>query len=455
MERQMEWAHFIGIGGSGMSGLAKILLEIGVKVSGSDQKLSKTTKELTNLGAQIYQEHSGENILPGITMVIRSTAIPPDNPELVKAQELHIPIIHRGELLAKLTEKQKTIAVAGAHGKTTTTSMLATIFYKHGLDPTVAVGGKVLDIGSNAKYGKGEYLVAEADESDGSFLKLHPYVAVVTNIEDDHLDHYGSVENIIKAFEQFISLVPQQGFCVLCADDSELARIAGNVPNAITYGLTGNPDYKAEDIEYGNISRSKIYYKKEFLGILELLIPGRHNISNALGAIAVGHQLGIEFSAMAQYLKSFHGAGRRFETVGEHQGIHIVDDYAHHPTEVKATLQAAKQLNPKRLLAVFQPHRYTRTKQLFKEFGTSFAEADKVIVTNIYAASEQPIVGVSAQLIVNEMKNQGKDVLFLPTREDVIDYLSQNGSPGDLILTIGAGDICTVGPELLAKLNGA
>lgn len=455
MEEQKERTHFIGIGGSGMSGLAKILLELGQPVSGSDVQLTSTTDKLQALGAKIYAGHSKENIGPDVKLVVRSTAISPNNPEILRAQELHIPIIHRGELLAQLTERKKAIAVAGAHGKTTTTSMLACVLSRGGLDPTIVVGGELQDIGGNAKYGRGQYLIAEADESDGSFLKLHPHVAVVTNIEDDHLDHYGSVENIIKAFEKFINLVPEDSFCVLCADDPELDRMSRHRKNVFTYGLTGSPDYKAVDlILEGAVSQAQIYFKEQFLGTLELTVPGQHNISNALAAIAVAHQLGLNFQVMAEALKNFRGAGRRFQTVGNFNGIRIIDDYAHHPTEIRATLSAAKQLKPKRLWAVFQPHRYSRTRQLYKEFGKSFRDADQVIVNSIYAASEQPIPGITAELIAEEIKKNGTAVQYMAAKEEIVQYLARECTSGDLVLTIGAGNIWTVGPELLAKLSG-
>lgn len=439
-----------------MSGLAKILLELGQPVSGSDLVESRTTERLRELGAKIFVGHSREHIGPHVELVVRSTAIAQDNPEILQAQSLGIPIIHRGELLAKLTEKQKAITVAGAHGKTTTTSMLARIFSQANLDPTIVVGGELAEIGGNAKYGSGEYLIAETDESDGSFLKLHPHVALVTNIEDDHLDHYGSFANIVKAFEEFLDLVPEEGFRVLCADDPVLAEMAERKPNVVTYGFTEKALYTARDLVCeARSTKAKIYREDKYLGLLELTIPGRHNISNALGAIAVGHQLGLDFAQMAQALKDFHGAGRRFQRVGDVNQIQIIDDYAHHPTEIKATLQAARQLNPKRLWAVFQPHRYTRTKQLYQEFGQSFQEADKIILNSIYAASEKPIPGVTAQLIVEEIRKQGKEVLYLEDQRDIVEYLAQECQPGDLVLTIGAGNIWTVGPSLLSRLAGS
>lgn len=455
MTEQRKWTHFIGIGGSGMSGLAKILLELGQQVSGSDLVESKTTERLKALGAKIFIGHDAANIGPQVGQVVRSTAISPDNPEILQAQRLGIPIIHRSELLARLTEKQKTIAVAGAHGKTTTSSMLATVFSHARLDPTIVVGGELVGIGGNAKYGRGPHLICEADESDGSFLKLHPYVALVTNIEDDHLDHYGSFEKIVAAFEKFVDLVPEEGFKVLCADDPILAEMAEKKAKVVTYGFTEKACYTARDLVCGQEStEAKIYFQDKYLGLLELTVPGRHNMSNALGAIAVGHQLGLDFEIMAQALKNFQGVGRRFQKIGSVNEVQVIDDYAHHPTEIRATLQAARQLNPKRLWAVFQPHRYTRTQQLYQEFGRSFQEADKIILNSIYAASEKPITGVTAELIVEEIKKRGQEVLYLEDMDEIVEYLAQECRPGDVVLTMGAGNIWTVGPSLVSKLAG-
>lgn len=449
-----QGTHFIGIGGSGMSGLAKILLELGQPVSGSDLEPTQTTRKLEALGAKIFYGHRRENIPPGTKVVVRSTAISPTNEEILQAHDLGIPVIHRGDFLAELCKKQKSITVAGAHGKTTTTSMLAHVFLQAGLDPTVYIGGELQEIGGNAKYGKGEYLIAEADESDGSFLKLNPYIAVVTNIEDDHLDHYGSKENLVAAFVKFLSLVDQDGFAVLCFDDPVVRGLAPGIKNRVSYGLNGDADYFAKDIEcQGNLSKATIYYKEKKLGTLELPLPGLHNMSNALAAIAVSHRLGMDFETVAEGLKTFKSAGRRFQTVGIINGIHIVDDYGHHPTEVKATLKAARQLNPQRIWAVFQPHRYTRTRQLYKEFGAAFGDADKVIVNSIYPASEQPIPGVTGELIAKEIKSHGIDVKYMEEKREIVDYLAREVKSGDLVITIGAGHIWTVSRDLFQTLQ--
>jgi UDP-N-acetylmuramate--alanine ligase len=449
-----QGTHFIGIGGSGMSGLAKILLELGQPVSGSDLEPSRTTKRLEELGAKIFYGHRRENIGPETHTVVRSTAISPTNEEILQAKELGIPIIHRGDFLAKLCEGQKPITVAGAHGKTTTTSMLAHIFLQADLDPTIYVGGELQEIGGNAKYGKGEYLIAEADESDGSFLKLRPYIAVVTNIEDDHLEHYSSKENLVKAFAEFLSLVAEEGFSVLCLDDPEVNKLAAKVKKKITYGLKPGAEYTARDIIYHpDCTRAVIYHKEKKLGILELPVPGIHNMSNALAAVAVSHQVGIDFQVIATGLKKFQSAGRRFQTIGIVNDVHIIDDYAHHPTEIRATLKAARQLEPNRIWAVFQPHRYTRTRQLFKEFGGAFGDADKVIVNSIYAASENPIPGITGELVTEEIKKHGVDAVFMEDKSEIVDLLARETRQGDLVITIGAGHIWTVGKDLHERMQ--
>jgi UDP-N-acetylmuramate--alanine ligase len=441
--------HFIGIGGSGMSGLAKIMLELGQPVSGSDLEPSRTTKKLEALGAKIYYGHREENVSPDLKIVVRSTAISPTNTEILEAKRLGIPVIHRGDFLAQLCSKQKAVAIAGAHGKTTTTSMLAHIFLQTKLDPTIYIGGELEEINGNAKYGQGEYLLAEADESDGSFLKLRPYAAIVTNIEDDHLDHYGCKENLIAAFEKFLSLVARDGFSVLCIDNPEVKKLAEKVSNRITYGLTKGADYTARNIEYyPDCTKATVFNKEKILGLLELPVPGLHNITNALAALATSHRLGLDFATIAKGLRNFKSAGRRFQTVGIVNDICIIDDYAHHPTEVRATLKAARQLKSNRIWAVFQPHRYTRTRQLFKEFGGAFCDADKVIVNSIFAASEKPIPGITGELVAEEIRTHGVDAQYIADKDDIVKFLARETRPGDLVITIGAGHIWTVGTDL-------
>jgi len=450
-----EKIHFIGIGGAGMSGLARILLELGYRVSGSDIKPTEVTEQLSDLGAEVHIGHARENVGEAGTVVV-STAIRNDNPEVTEARDRGIPIIHRADVLARIMELRKSIAVAGAHGKTTTTSMIALVMEKNRLDPTVIVGGILQNIGGNAKLGQGSYLVAEADESDGSFLKLNPYLAVVTNIEDDHMDHYGSMENIMKAFLQFVSKVPDDGLLILCADDENVKKVMRHcIKPYITYGLKPGARYTARNIENQGLATSAdIYDGEKLLGRLTLNVPGRHNLSNALAAVVTGLVMGLQFSDIAKALEEFRGVQRRFQLLGEVKGVKVVDDYAHHPTELQATLKAARQTQPKRVVAVFQPHRFTRTRQLYKEFGKSFAEADVIVVSDIYAAGETPIPGVTAKLITRAIeKTEGRPVHFCPTLEQTTEYLEEITEPGDLVLTLGAGNIWTVGVELVKRLG--
>jgi UDP-N-acetylmuramate--alanine ligase len=451
--KHTEWIHFIGIGGAGMSGIAKVLLDLGYKVSGSDLKMSDTTKRLVENGAIVYAGHKASNVAEGVDTVVVSTAIPDENEEVKKAKMLKIPVIQRAEMLARLMKNQKAICIAGAHGKTTTTSMIALVLEKNNLDPTVVVGGELNDIGGNAKLGRGEYLVAEADESDGSFLKLLPWSTIITNIENDHLDHYGSLENIIKSFKQFVSLGKPDGFSILCIDNPNVLELSKHVPGkVITYGLSDNADYIARDIVYqGFITTAKIFQREKFLGQLELNVPGQHNIINALAAIAVGQEFGIDFPNICKALASFRGVQRRFQLIGEVNNIQIVDDYAHHPTEIRATLNAAKKSHDGRLIAVFQPHRYTRTKFLAKEFAESFELVDKLILDEIYAAGEKPIPGVSTQNIIDYLNPQ-LDVEYFANGKDITDYLAHIVQPGDLVLTLGAGNVWQIGVELADKL---
>ncbi|SHI58828.1 UDP-N-acetylmuramate--L-alanine ligase [Desulfofundulus thermosubterraneus] len=448
--------HFIGIGGAGMSGLASILLDLGYEITGSDLSSTDITRRLESRGAVCHVGHASRN-LDTTQLVVVSSAIKPDNAELLAAREKGIPVIHRGDLLAWLMQRQKGIAVAGAHGKTTTTSMLALVLEKSGLDPTIVIGGELNDIGGNAKLGRGEYLVAEADESDGSFLKLHPLAVIVTNIEDDHLDHYGSVAEIKKAFRQFMGNVPEYGLVIACIDDPNVREAVQDLGRpVITYG-TESPaaDYVLRHLLLeGEGSRGEVYYRDQHLGSLELSVPGKHNMLNALAVVAAARWIGLDFHLIAPILKEFRGARRRFELLGEVGNVRVVDDYAHHPSEIKATLQAARQTRPKRLIVVFQPHRYTRTALLKEQFGKSFGEADLVIVNEIYSAGEPPIEGVNAQLIVQAIKNHGRPpVVYLPAREQIVNYLAAMALPGDLILTMGAGNIWLCGLELLNRLR--
>jgi len=455
---EKQWIHFIGIGGSGMSGIARVLVELGYRISGSDLQASDVTRRLEALGATIYKGHEGDNLDAGVDFVVVSSAIPRNNAEVMKAQALGIPVIQRAEMLGQLMKKQKGIAIAGAHGKTTTTSMVSLVFEKNGLDPTVVVGGELNDIGGNAKLGNGEYLVAEADESDGSFLKLQPEITVVTNIEDDHLDYYGTRENIENAFVEFIMATPTYGFSVLCLEDPVLRRLFPSLKGKkkiFTYGFTNEADFHAENMVLnGNETKADVYYHNELLGQLNLSIPGRHNILNALAAVVVGMNCGLNFEGIAASLQSFGGVQRRFQKIGDIGEIKIYDDYAHHPTEIKTTLTAARTMQPKRLVVVFQPHRFTRTQLLSQEFGSAFKDADLLIVNEIYPAGEKPIPGVDAQLIINEISKQtGQKVEFIAETKAITPRLIETVRSGDLVMTLGAGNIWTVGFELFKTLN--
>lgn len=441
-----------------MSGLARIVLDLGSKVTGSDLNKTSVTERLEAMGAVCYTGHSPSNA-EGADLVVISTAIKPDNPELVRAIEKEIPVIHRGDLLALLMERQSGIAVAGAHGKTTTTSMMALVLEKNNLDPTIVIGGELNDIGGNAKFGRGQFIVAEADESDGSFLKLSPEIVIITNVENDHLDYYGSVEKIKEAFKAFITKVPNSGLAVVCLDDAGAREIIeGYKGPLVTYGIESKEaDYVLKDIRFdGMSSTGEVYHRGRHLGTLVLSVPGLHNLLNALSVLAAGMFIGLEFSDIAGALRLFRGAGRRFQLVGEHCGIQVVDDYAHHPSEIKATLKAARQVRAERIISVFQPHRYTRTNLLREEFGSAFIDSDVVIINEIYSAGEQPIEGVSAGILVDAIRKNGqKEVIYIGTREEIVDYLADFAKPGDLILTMGAGNIWMAGVDLVKRLQSA
>ncbi len=458
MQQIPERIHFIGIGGAGMSGLATILLELGYKVSGSDLNKTKVTDRLEEMGAVCSIGHIAENV-DGAGLVVVSTAIKNDNPELIRAVEQGKGIIHRGDLLALLMNRQKGIAVAGAHGKTTTTAMMARVMEKNGYDPTIVIGGELRDIGGNAKFGRGQYLVAEADESDGSFLKLSPEIVIVTNIENDHLDYYGSVEKINDAFRDFLSKVPKNGMAVICKDDPGNRIILEQYEGPLlTYGIaSSDADFVLRDLHYkGMNSKGEVYFGGKYLGTLALTVPGRHNMLNALAVVAVGIHIGMDFKSVADSLKNFIGAGRRFQLTGELFGVRVVDDYAHHPTEILAALQAAKQVEAKRVIAVFQPHRYSRTSLLKDDFGKAFHNADIVIVDDIYAAGEQPLEGVNSISLVEAIKRNGhKNVLYLGTGEKIVNYLEGFVRSGDLVMTIGAGNIWTTGIQLIERLRSS
>ncbi len=448
--------HFVGIGGVGMSAIAEVMLDKGYEISGSDLSDSEVVQKLRAKGATVYKGHDSTNV-EGKDAIVLSSAIHQDNPELVQAKKLGLKIFHRSDILAFLLNAAKGIAVAGAHGKTTTSSMISVVLEHAGIDPTILIGGFVDYLNGNAKLGKSDYLVAEADESDGSFLKFYPHIAVVTNIEDDHMDHYGSMENIIKAFIQFIqNLDKENGLAVLCFDNENIRNITKQIDRQyISYALEHEADYTATDIVTdGPQTTFTVVYKGEKLGAVTLNIPGRHNVLNALATIAVCHKLGLSIKTIAEGFTVFSGTKRRFQTKFRNEDVWIVDDYAHHPTEIQTTIKAAKQTEPKRLIVAFQPHRYTRTQLLRKEFGSCFKGADMLILTDIYAASEKPIPGISGKTIVEEVKMQtGVDAVYIEKLADIAPWLEKNKQKGDLIITMGAGNIYTVGETLADELK--
>lgn len=456
MTDNYNWIHFIGIGGTGMSAIATIFLKLGYKVSGSDLKPSSTLNRLKSQGTKIYLGHDPSNV-NGADLVVISSAIPATNPEYTTALESNIPVVHRADMLSFLMTPKKGIAVSGSHGKTTTTSMLSSILEKNGYDPTVIIGGELNDIGGNATLGSGEFLIAEADESDGSFLKLNPYVAVITNIENDHMDFYKSMDVMKDAYKKFISNIKDGGFALLCNDDANVRDIEKDIDKeCYTYGINFSADYMPKNIEMrGMHTYFDVYFRDKLLGKVELNIPGLHNIYNATAAVAVSHRLGLNFDGIANALRNFSGAKRRFQIIGNSLGVMVIDDYAHHPTEIKALLNAARSCNPRKLYAIFQPHRYTRTRLLAEEFGLVFADADEVILSEIYNAGEAPIPGVTSELIYNNLRKNDKDVIYIKNKDEIVDYLLPKLLPGDFVITIGAGDICNVAYDLVDKLKKA
>ncbi|HEX9113914.1 MAG TPA: UDP-N-acetylmuramate--L-alanine ligase [Nitrospirota bacterium] len=455
MYKKIKHIHFVGIGGIGMSGIAEVLLNLGYRVSGSDMKESDTTERLRRLGGEIAIGHRAENVTTPHVVVI-SSAVKNDNVEVVAAREKQVPVIPRAEMLAELMRLKYGVAIAGAHGKTTTTSMVATVLAAGGIDPTVVIGGKLNSLGTNAKLGQGEFLVAEADESDGSFLKLSPTVAVVTTIDAEHLDYYRDIDEIKEAFLAFINKVPFYGVSILCLDQPHIQALIPKVEKRYqTYGMSTQADYQARDLSLRALgSTFRVMYHAEDLGHFELSVPGVHNICNGLAAIAVARELDIDLEVIRKALREFSGVQRRFQIKGEAGGIIVVDDYGHHPTEVRATLAAAARGLERRVVVVFQPHRYTRTQHLLKEFFTAFNQADKLIIMDIYAAGEKPIPGISGQALYEGIKKFGhKDVTFIPEREKIVDHLLGALRRGDLMITLGAGDVWKIGEEVVRRLE--
>ena len=456
MFKRYQQIHFVGIGGVGMSGIAEILLGLGYRVTGSDQRRGEAVERLEKLGAKVFVGHDAAHV-EGAHVVVYSSAVSRDNVEVQAAVKHAIPVIPRAEMLAELMRLKYGIAVAGTHGKTTTTSLVGAVLSEAHYDPTIVVGGRVASLGSNARHGQGEYLVAEADESDGSFLKLAPTIAVVTTIDAEHLDHYGSLDAIREAFVAFVNKVPFYGSAVLCLDQPNIQMLLPRVDKrVITYGLESSADLVARHVALeGMTSRFEVLQRGTLLGSCALRIPGRHNVLNALAAIGVGLDLDIPFATIQQALAGFAGVQRRFQVRGRARDVTVVDDYGHHPAEIRATLAAAKAGFDRRVVTVFQPHRYTRTRDLRQEFLTAFNQADVLIVLDIYPAGEAPIPGVTAEDLADGIRTHGhRNVTYLGSdRARAVAHLAEITRPGDLVLTLGAGDVGQLGPELLARIE--
>jgi UDP-N-acetylmuramate--alanine ligase len=449
--------HFVGIGGIGMSGIAEILIDQGFRVSGSDRALSEVTEHLQSLGATIYEGHKAENLAADVDTLVYSSAVASENPELAEAERRKIPIVRRAEMLAEVMRLKYGIGIAGTHGKTTTTSMVSLVLLEGGFDPTVIVGGKLSGLGgTNARLGKGDFIVVEADEFDRSFLSITPTIAVLTTLETDHLDCYRDLEDIKGAFIQFANKVPFYGFIVLCLDEPALQDIMPQISKKklLTYGLTPQADIQAIEIHHKeNTSTFTVTRGFDDLGQITLQIPGKHNIQNALAAIAVGLQLGVPFSKVKAGIEKFTGVYRRWEKKGEVNGIAVYDDYAHHPTECRATLSGVKSGWRRRVVCVFKPHLYSRTRDFYEEFGKAFLLADVLVLTDVYPAREEPIQGVTGELIANAAKQFGhKDVHYIQDKKQLPEYLKKNTRPGDIVITMGAGDIWKFGEEFLKQL---
>ncbi len=453
---QPQHVHFVGIGGIGMSGIAEVLLSLGYQVSGSDVKLSPITDRLAALGATIYLGHKAENVA-GAKAVVVTSALDTGNPEVAEARRLQAPVIPRGELLAELMRLKFGIAIAGSHGKTTTTSMVASVLNAADLDPTVVVGGRVAGMGgSNARVGTGTILVVESDESDGSFLKLAPIVAVVTNIDREHLDHYASLEEIQAAFTDFVNKVPFYGAAVLCMEDENIQQIFPSVKRrTITYGRSAQVDLEIEQVQLSaSGSDFRLRQRGEDLGAFHLEVPGMHNVLNAAAAIGVGREVNVPLDRIREGVASFSGVDRRFSVRGVERGVTVVDDYGHHPTEVKATLAAARLSPYRKIRVLFQPHRFSRTKHLLEEFGTAFHQADDLYLLDIYAASEPEIEGVTAKALLKKIRSYGhRSAHYAPSMEQGIEAVAAAARPGDVIITLGAGNVSQAAEHILEKLR--
>ncbi len=444
MMRKTRQIHFVGIGGIGMSGIAEVLLNLGYGVSGSDLTSSDITQRLQDAGATIFQGHDAAHVA-GADVVVTSSAVKPDNAEVLMARKHHIPVIPRAEMLAELMRMKYGVAVAGTHGKTTTTSLIATILANANFDPTVVIGGRLNSLGSNAQLGQGDYLVAEADESDGSFLLLSPTIGVVTTVDAEHLDYYRDLSAIQDAFVQFVNQVPFYGCSVICLDQPHIQSLVPRIKKRyLTYGMTSQADYLVRDIEFvGTRSEFNVYHQRRHLGRFALNLPGVHNVYNALAAIVVARELDVSLPMIAEALDAFSGIHRRFEMVGKRNGVTVVDDYGHHPEEIRQTLRAARAVWPDaRLIVAFQPHRYTRTQALQDDFYTAFYEADTLVLLDIYAASEAPIPGVSSARLYEGIKAHGhRQVFYMPARDEVLQFLRDEAKDSDVFMTLGAGDV--------------
>ena len=461
MFAKIQRIHFVGIGGIGMSGVAEVLLNLGYGISGSDLRHSAVTQRLATLGATIFEGHAAANV-PGADVVVTSSAIAVENPEVVEARRLHVPVIQRAEMLAELMRLKYGIAIAGMHGKTTTTSMVAAVLAAGGLDPTVVVGGRVGAMGSNARLGKSQYLVAEADESDRSFLKLSPILSVVTNIDREHMDCYRDMRDVRRTFLEFMERVPFYGVVVGCNDDPVLRRLLPRVHRRVTtYGTARDSDFLIQRVEplpasqNGPLIRFRVRYKDTDLGEFTLHVPGMHNVLNATAAIAVGTALDISADQIRGALDTFRGVDRRFQFKGSASGVKVIDDYGHHPTEIRATLAAARQCGFRRMHVIFQPHRFTRTRDLMDEFANAFADADTICLVDIYPASEKPIEGITAEALAGRIRDAGKDkVAYAASFTEAVSAVAAVARPGDMVLTLGAGSVSQLGPMILKALEG-
>jgi UDP-N-acetylmuramate--alanine ligase len=449
--------HFVGIGGIGMSGIAEVLCDLGFSVSGSDIKKSKNTDRLEKMGASVFEGHDETNV-GDAQVVVYSSAVKDDNPELVIARQKGIPVIPRAEMLAELmTLKPYAVAIAGTHGKTSTTSMVTALLNHAGLDPTAVVGGVVESLGSNAKLGASEWFVTEADESDRSFLMLYPTIAVVTNIDKEHMESYKGMDDVVQCFTDFVNKIPFYGAAVICLDDPNVQLIIPHIKRRrVTYGLTAQADISGHDIKYTDQFGSSftVWQGSDVLGTIDLPVPGKHNIYNALAATAVALELEVPFPTIAEAFARFKNANRRFQFKGEVRGITVVDDYGHHPTEILATLQAAKySAGDRRTVVVFQPHRFTRTQELMDEFALAFNNADVLFVLDIYAASESPIDGITAEVLTENIRRYGhKNVTYIGPIEMAVDFVSEELREGDLVITLGAGNVTRLSEEILERL---